>query len=140
LDTGKPDVEGTLKKRMRQCIIELNNLSKADVLFNQQFILDDQVRSDTYAYDVEQDTDLVSPTYGQIYITGSIVEPTLIAGTSKLGVWSLGNAQFPEQTVLKLMIEVSGKGYYPRMRFITRSENAFEINTISWAYRDMYAR
>jgi hypothetical protein len=142
LDTGKPDIDGNKKKRMRHIVIEFNNLSKEEIKFNYLNYLDDQVRDGMYRYTVEHDVDPLSPTYGQIYVERVLEEatPVVVYGESKLGVWSLGNSQFPQQTVIKAHLDVSGKGYYPRIKLLLNSDAAYEINTMSWAYRDMYAR
>ena len=140
LDTGKRNLDGTLKKRLRQLILEFNNLSKEDLEFNHITYIDDEPRSDLFAYSVTHDTDPESPTYGQIYVEREYVDPTTVYGTTKLGIWSLGNSQFPEQTVLKVHLDITGKGYYPRVRLITRTSKLYELNQISWVYRDMNSR
>lgn len=142
LDTGKPDIDGNKKKRMRHAIIEFNNLSKSDIKFSYINRLDDQVRAGGYKYDIVHDTDILSPTYGQIYIERTLddTDEVIIYGESVLGVWSLGNSQFPQQTVIKAHLDISGKGYYPRLQLVLLADAVYEINTISWAYRDMYAR
>jgi hypothetical protein len=142
LDTGKPDIDGNKKKRMRHVVLEFNNLSKEDIRFRYINYLDDQIRAGGYRYTIEHDIDPGSPTYGQIYVERVLDDSNeiVVYGESTLDDWSLGNSQFPEQTVIKMHIDVSGKGYYPRLKLALNPESAYEINTLSWAYRDMYAR
>lgn len=140
VDTGKRDGAGNLKKRIREIILEFNNLDKSDVEFNHVVFMDDEQRSDIFNYNVVHVTDPLDPNYGQIYVEREYVEPTKIFGTTKLGFWSLGNSMFPEQTVLKVHLQHTGKGYYPRVRIITRASKPFELNTISWVVRMMNAR
>lgn len=140
IDTGKRDLSGNLKKRVRQVILEFNNLNKSDVEFNHVLFMDDEQRSDLFNYDIVHVTDPMDPNYGQIYVERSYVDPTIVHGTTKLGFWSLGNSMFPEQTVIKVHLDVSGQGYYPRIRIITRASKLYELNTISWALRMMNAR
>lgn len=140
LDTGKRDLNGTQKKRLRQAVLEINNLSKEDIEFNHMVYVDDDPRTDLFGYQVVHEKDPMSPNYGQIYVEREYLAPTVVYGTSKLGTWSLGNSQFPEQTVLKVHLDISGKGYYPRIRIVTRTSKLYELNQIGWAYRDMNAR
>lgn len=139
-DTGKRNLEGSKKKRIRHIILEFNNLAKEDVEFNHIVYIDDDPRTDLFEYQVVHDTDPMSPNYGQIFVEREYVDPTKVYGTTKLDTWSLGNSQFPEQTVLKVHLDVSGKGYYPRLRIVTRTSKLYELNLISWAYREMNAR
>ena len=140
LDTGKRDVDGTLKKRLRHVILEINNLAKEDVEFNHMVYIDDDPRTEIFKYNVVHDTDPDSPNYGRIYVEREYIEPNTIYGTSRLNTWNLGNSQFPEQTVLKVHLDITGKGYYPRIRLVTRTSKLYELNQIGWAYRDMNAR
>ena len=139
-DTGKRNIDGTKKKRFRHVILELNNLSNQDVEFNHMVYIDDDPRTDLFKYNVVHETNPEAPNYGQIYVEREYVEPTSTYGVTRLGTWSLGNSQFPEQTVLKVHLDITGKGYYPRIRIITRTSKLFELNQISWSYRDMNAR
>lgn len=147
LDTGKRDVDGNTKKRYRQMILEINNLSDEDVHFHHLEYIDDQPRNDLYKYTTVQITDPEDPEYGRIYverdladttfINGQATEPVTFYGETITGEWSLGNSMFPEQTVLKAHIDFSGKGYYPRVILITKNSQVYEINSVSWVYRDM---
>lgn len=140
MDTGKRDILGTLKKRFREVIIEFNNVSDKDLEFNDIFIIDDEHRSDLFKYNVVHITDPLDPNYGTIYVERDYVDPDLVSGTTVLDSWKLGVSGFPEQSIIKLALEVSGKGYYPRLRLISRNEAMYEINNIGWVYRELNAR
>lgn len=140
LDTGKRDIVGTMKKRMRQIILEFNNLSAKDVEFNHITYIDDEPRTDLFNYTVEHNTDPEDPNYGRLFVTREFVDPEVLFGTTILDYWSLGNSQFPKQTVLKAHLDVSGKGYYPRFKLITRTSRLYELNGISWVFREMNSR
>jgi hypothetical protein len=140
IDTGKRDLQGTMKKRMRQVILEFNNLSDVDVEFNHLAYVDDEPRGDLFIYTVQHITDPEDPEYGKVYVVREYAEPTVVYGVTMLDFWSLQNSQFPEQSVIKAHVDISGKGYYPRLKLVTRTSNLFELNNISWVYRDMNAR
>ena len=139
-DTGKRDIQGTLKKRMRQIILEFNNLSDDDVSFNHLAYVDDEPRNDLFIYSVQHITDPLDPEYGKVFVTREYDEPTTVHGTTMFGEWSLAFSQFPDQSIVKAHIDISGKGFYPRLKLVTRTSNLFELNNISWVYRDMNAR
>ena len=93
-----------------------------------------------FIYTVQHITDPEDPEYGKVYVVREYAEPTVVYGVTMLDFWSLHNSQFPEQSVIKAHIDISGKGYYPRLKLVTRTSNLFELNNISWVYRDMNAR
>lgn len=140
MDTGLRDLEGSKVKRMREVILEFNNISETDIEFNHLLYVDDKSRSDLFKFSTVHIVDKNDPEYGRIYIEREFVEPTVLHGTTKLNTWSLGNSQFPQQTIIKAHMSWSGKGYYPRLRLVTRTSKPYELNQMSWVYRDMNAR
>jgi hypothetical protein len=156
LDTGKRDLAGAMKKRMRHVIVEFNNLQNEEIPLHHLFYLDDQERSDLYQYEVVHITDPADANYGSIYVERTYsdpetiesevfvertyTEPDLLPGTSKLNSWMLSTSQFPDVTLIKVHIDVSGKGYYPRLKLIMKEPKLYEINNISWVWREMNAR
>jgi hypothetical protein len=140
IDTGKRDIAGTVKKRFREVIMEVNNISNKDLEFNDVFIIDDDQRTDLFEYNVIHITDINDPNYGTIYVERSYSDPMLVVGPTTLGTWKLDMSGFPEQTIVKVRLECTGKGYYPRLRLISRNEVMYEVNNISWVFRDLYAR
>ncbi len=151
LDTGKRDIDGYKKKRFRECIFEVNNVSNEDIYFNHSIIVDDDIRTDLFKYNVEHVTDPTVTNFGQIYVEKDFIDPDLIQGidftdpdiirgVTALDAWILSGSGFPERTLSKVHLNMTGKGYYPRLILMSRSSKLFEINSISWAYRDMNAR
>ena len=155
LDTGKRNINGNIKKRMRSIILEINNVDAKEIQLHHLAVLDDQYRSSILSYNIYHETDPNSPAYGHIYIEQDIKDPGAtilpdviqtfytahkIYGETILDFLSLGNSQFPEQTVLKLHLATSGKGYYPRLIFITQNSHMYELNQITWVYRDINMR
>ena len=157
LDTGKRALDPEMKKRFRHIVFEINNLDGVDLEFNHQFMLDDETRTDLFTYAIEQELDPLATNYGQIYVvkdyempetlSGELnlvyqdpVDPTKLYGITALNSWLLSASAFPDKTVQKVFLEVSGKGYYPRFKLLTQTPQRYELNHISWAYRDMGAR
>jgi len=156
LDTGKRALNGDLKKRFRSIILEMNNLQNEELDVNHLFFIDDMERSDLFNYDVVHITDPTDPNYGTLYVEKTYTapgvveaehfvektytEPDTLPGTTKLNKWKLSTSQFPDVTVVKVHMNVSGKGYYPRLRIITRQPKLFELNGITWVWRTMNAR
>ena len=63
-----------------------------------------------------------------------------IPGVTKLDSWMLDVSMFPDVTLVKTRVEVSGKGYAGRWKFVGMAEAMYEMLQISWAYRLMNAR
>lgn len=151
LDTGKRGMDGFKKKRFRHAIIEINNTSNEDIAFNHALMIDDQVRNSIFKYDVEHVIDPLADNFGQIYVTRDFTDPDyfegveftdpdVVRGITALGAWVLSTTSFPERTMYKVHLTMSGKGYYPRLIMMTRSSKSFELTGMGWAYRDMNAR
>lgn len=140
IDTGKRNMLGALKKRFRSIILEFNNLADDDISFNHQFLLDDQERSDLYVYETKQITDPADSSYGQIYVDRSYNVGTEIAGTTKLNTWTLNKSHLPDISVVRVHLDVSGKGYYPRFKMVATTPKLYDINNITWVWRTKNAR
>lgn len=140
LDTGKRDISGTAKKRLREVRFELNNLNQVDLPFREVFMIDDDQRKQLFRYETVHDTDPESPNYGLIYVQRTYEDPVYAMGSTALDNWTLDASQFPPQTVMQVRLSVSGKGYYPRFRLFSVDEEMYELLTIGWVYRMMNAR
>ena len=117
------------------------------------FYLDNEVRMRWYDYEVEHIVDRDASDYGQLYVT-RIAEPNIKLGrsTTRLSgtvegfeidrkrVWVLEQSQFPELSLWKIRMPVSGKGAAPRMKFLSQNEQRYELMTINWVCRVMNAR
>ena len=80
-------------------------------------------------------------------LNGELIDPDLIPGTTLLAAseedndtWELDMSLFPEMTLWKVRIPVSGKGYTPRFLLVSRNEKAYELLNHNWVFREMYSR
>ena len=118
----------------------MNNTSQKPLDSYTEFYIDDDNRQSYTEYVTEHITDITDPNYGNIYVN-PIEAPTLsLEGQSNLNTWQLDLSKFPPQAVVKVRYKVSGKGYAPRLRFISKNQLAFELVDISWVFRTLYAR
>lgn len=147
LDTGYRNMDIDHNKRLRELQFKFNNVSGANIKFTTEFILDGETRINKYNYVVEQNVDPSSPNYGLIYIDKIPVENIELPSTTTLAysaldinAWTLDNSRFPEIAYWKAKLKVSGKGYTPRFRLISRDEEQYEFLGYTWVYRTMYAR
>ena len=145
-------------KRYREIQIQLNNVDGIDLEFGMDFYLDNELRMRWYDYEVEHIIDPSDPNYGQLFIT-RVVSPnlkigqntTILGGTnSEVGdrewevdrkkVLRLDQSRFPEFSLWKLRMPVSGKGAAPKMKFVSQNDSRYELMTINWVCRVMNAR
>lgn len=135
IDTGYREHDSNFKKRYRELQFTVNNMSLSALQFYVSFLIDGALRKSWYGYEIVQDTDPESPTYGVIS-----VQRMLLPGVSTLDDWVLGMSAFPDNGYWKCRTAVSGKGYVPRMLINSPNANAFELLNISWVYRTLYSR
>lgn len=147
LDTGYRDQEIDYNKRYRELQIKFNNVGKSTLKFITEFIIDGDTRVDRYRYATEHIIDPSDPNYGLIYITRTPVENLEVPGVTilaedeeDLNAWTLDNSMFPEIAFWKARLKVSGKGYTPRFRLISRTEERYELLGYTWVYRQLYSR
>jgi len=140
LDTGNRLHNENYKKRFRELQIFINNLTGDDLEFYPNFIIDDDNRKPLFKYTTEVVTDPAAPNYGQLYISREYVDPAFVQGSTVLGSWRLGLSAFPPLTVVKVRVDVSGKGYSGRLRLLSTNEKMYEILSNAWVYREMNAR
>ncbi len=153
IDTGYRNEILDHMKRYREIQVQLNNVDGVDLEFGMDFYLDNEVRMRWYDYEVEHIVDESASDYGQLYVT-RIAEPNIKLGRSttrlsgdvegfeidKKRVWILEQSQFPELSLWKIRMPVSGKGAAPRMKFLSQNEQRYELMTINWVCRVMNAR
>lgn len=140
LDTGKRDQATSYKKRFRELQFRVNNLSQEDLEFYTEFHIDDDVRKSLFQYQTQHITDPNDINYGLVYVERSYADPELVHGVTKLGSWKLGLSQFPDVSVVKVRMPVSGKGYAGRLKLISINEAMYELLSNTWVYRMMNAR
>ena len=147
IDTGYREHASNFKKRYRELQFTINNMSLSALQFYVSFLIDGALRKSWYGYEIVQDTDPTSPTYGVISVhrvllpsasNTSVVSVT--PGTTVLNNWILDMSAFPDNGYWKCRVAVSGKGYVPRMLINSPNAKIFELLNISWVYRTLYSR
>ena len=147
IDTGYREHASNFKKRYRELQFTINNISLNALQFYVAFLIDGALRKSWYGYEIVQDTDPTSLTYGVISVhrvlqpsisntSGTLVTPS----TTVLDDWILGMSAFPDNGYWKCRTTVSGKGYVPRMLINSPNAKIFELLNISWVYRTLYSR
>ena len=147
IDTGYREHASNFKKRYRELQFTINNISLNALQFYVSFLIDGALRKSWYGYEIVQDTDPTSLTYGVISVhrvllpgvsntSGAPVTPS----TTVLDDWVLGMSAFPDNGYWKCRTTVSGKGYVPRMLINSPNAKIFELLNISWVYRTLYSR
>lgn len=140
-----------LKKRFRELQFRLNNPSGKSLEFFTDFILDDMLRKAYYKYEVKHETDPTSPNYGLLYvdrvIDSNLAVPnmltagsTVLADQADMNCWKLDASKFPDIYAYKVRMPVNGKGYMPRIRFISFNQEPFEFLNLNYVFRTLYAR
>lgn len=135
IDTGYREHASNFKKRYRELQFTINNMSFSTLQFYVSFLIDGALRKAWYGYDIVQDTDPASPTYGVIS-----VHRVLLPGATVLSDWELDMNAFSDNGYWKCRTTVSGKGYVPRMLINSPNAKIFELLNISWVYRTLYSR
>ena len=147
IDTGYREHASNFKKRYRELQFTINNTSLNALQFYVSFLIDGALRKSWYGYEIVQDTDPASPTYGVISVhrvllpsasNTSVISVT--PGTTVLNNWVLDMSAFPDNGYWKCRVAVSGKGYVPRMLINSPNAKIFELLNISWVYRTLYSR
>lgn len=147
IDTGYREHASNFKKRYRELQFTINNISLNALQFYVAFLIDGALRKSWYGYEIVQDTNPESTTYGVISVhrvllpsisntSGTLVTPS----TTVLDDWILGMSAFPDNGYWKCRTTVSGKGYVPRMLINSPNAKIFELLNISWVYRTLYSR
>ena len=147
LDTGYRDHTLDYNKRYREIQFKFNNISKETLHFGTDFILDGETRVPMMEYNVEHITDVEDPNVGLIYISATPIDAISVPGNTILGsgeedmnAWQLDVSRFPEVMLWKARMEVSGKGFAPRFRLLSKNESRYEFLGYTWVFRSMNSR
>ena len=147
IDTGYREHASNFKKRYRELQFTINNMSLSALQFYVSFLIDGALRKSWYGYEIVQDTDPASPTYGVISVhrvllpnASNTSAAPVTPGTTVLDDWILDMSAFPDNGYWKCRVAVSGKGYVPRMLINSPNAKIFELLNISWVYRTLYSR
>jgi hypothetical protein len=147
LDTGYRKHNPEYKKRYRECQFRLNNVSQKQQHFYTAFLIDGDRRRSFMKYNLQHNIDPEDPEYGLITMVPEWVDPTIVPGVTVLGketsdvnAWQLDVSTFPDRSLWKVRIPVSGKGYAPRLQLLSKSEQAYELLSITWVARMLNSR
>lgn len=145
VDTGQIDANSDLKKRYREVQLKINNLSAKELTFYNDFYVDGELRHTYEKSELKVVPDETNTGYSTLVLERTLedINPrsiSILPGDTYLNSWVLGSSTFPLDNVNKIRIPVSGKGYMPRLTFVSFNEKAFEILNISWVYRNLYSR
>jgi len=140
LDTGALSLTEDMKKRFREVQFAMYNRSGAELSFYTDFAIDGKRRQISSEYVQRQITDPGDPDFGTIYIE-KVSTPNLeLEGDTILDYWELDSSAFPEAYQTKIRHKISGKGYLPQMKLISKNEEDYELAKITWISRVMNAR
>lgn len=144
IDTGYRNDALEYNKRYRELQLQLNNMEGCNLTFGLEFVLDGDVRIDSWDYVIDQQLDPTDPNYGQLFLDivpdmnlKTIEETDLGPATS---LWTLDQSVFPELSLWKVRVPISGKGVAPRMRLVSRNAVRYELMGYTWVYRLMNVR
>lgn len=140
IDTGYRDDEIQSKKRYRELQLSINNLDQKTMQFGMEYILDGSPRKIYYKYDPVQAIDEFNPDYGVIYVDSTPFLETEISDLDLTNQWTLDQGLRPEVTLWKIRVAISGKGYAPRLKLLSRNEKRFELLSINWILKMMHMR
>ncbi len=146
LDTGYREISSDYKKRFRELQIRINNKSQSDLNFYTNFVVDGDMRLDHVEYETVHNIDPSNPDYGTITVQRKFINSEYVPGSTTLNEaghtngWKMDMSVFPDVTLWKVRIPVSGKGYNPRMLIISLNQKPYEIISTAYVYRTLYSR
>ena len=147
LDTGYREHSTDYKKRYREFQLKFNNISQVELKFFTDFSIDGEERKSFHRYEVRHETDPNSPDYGLLYVEQIYVDPTLLPSATILAetsedeeLWKLDASMFPGIYLWKVRFPISGKGYSPRLRVVSKNEYKYELLNTTWVFRTLYSR
>lgn len=147
LDTGYRNHDSDYKKRYREFQLKFNNISQVELKFYTDFSIDGEERKSFHKYEVRHETDPSNPDYGLLYVEQIYVDPTILPSATILAetaeddqLWRLDTSMFPELYLWKVRFPISGKGYSPRLRVVSRNEYRYELLNTAWIFRTLYSR
>ena len=166
LDTGNRDINTDAKKRFREFQFKLKNLTANNLGFFTSFLVDGSIRKDLQKYSprfildtvtgestvvVERVLDPATMTYNTTRVERIIVPERMLQDSGELALttlseeadpdkWILNQSAFPGRTFWKIRMPISGKGYTPRVIFLSTNEKEYELLGHLWVYRTMNSR
>lgn len=147
LDTGYRNIDPQFNKRFREIQTRFLNTEAVLLDFYLEFYLDEDRRKTFHHEKLVHVTDPTSRDYGLIYFDAVEIPQMTIGTLTQFAesnednkAWRLDMSRFPQQAIVRLRMQVSGKGRLPRLTVLSRNEHAYDLININWVYRPMYAR
>jgi hypothetical protein len=162
LDTGYRVLTSSvdIKKRFREVQFSINNVSQKALTFYTAFIVDGNLRKDMKGYVTKMVTDPEDPRTGVLLVerpyiderylpsvpdyvikVEDYVSPDITPGDTTLDdTFVLDNTQFPDLAYWKVRVDVSGKGYTPRLQILSVNDKDYSVLSTNWVYRTMNSR
>jgi hypothetical protein len=163
-DTGHREQNSSTKKRYRELQFKINNIDQSTMEFGIGFFVDDDTRKPLYKYTPQvYTTDPNDELFGWIYMERDFAEPVVASGVTILedpddpdmpypavastmgellesNRWVLDYSKLSNSVMATVRVPVSGKGYAPRLQFLSFNEKRYELLNLNWVYRNMNAR
>ena len=143
-DSGFRDLETDIKKRFRQVQFRVNNIGADTLNFYTSFAVDNDLRKQYCTFETTEITDPDAEDYGSVYVDAVLEDPDVAWGYDNYKEyateWELDMARFPNSDTAQVRFNVSGKGNLCRFELRSYNANAYEISSMAWVYRPMYAR
>lgn len=149
LDTGYYGDNNHYYKRYREVQLMLNNIDGASLRYGMDFIIDGQQRMSYINYEEEHVLDESNPLYGMLYLqpvqvmnipVDGIEAPNETILGSSSNEWLLDQSVFPDISIWRIRVPVSGKGAAPRLRLLSKNNSKYELSSINWIFRYMNMR
>ena len=144
LDTGFRDLQSDIKKRFRQVQFRVNNLESGSLKFYTGFAVDNDVRKSHSAFETTEITDPDADDYGSVYVDAILADPDVAWGIEEQDnhalEWELDLARFPNANTAQVRFNVSGKGNLCRFELRSFNDKLYEISSVAYVFRPMYAR
>lgn len=144
LDTGFRDLDTDIKKRFRQVQFRVNNLYSETLKFYTSFAVDNDMRKNYCNFETTEIIDPDAEDYGSVYVDAVLEEPDLVWGNQEqrdyCTEWELDTSRFPNTNTAQVRFNVSGKGNLCRFELRSYNDKQYEISSVAYVFRPMYAR
>jgi len=140
IDTGIVQMNNTLYKRLRELQFTLNNIDKVPIHLNTHIYADGKNVLDGTKYEIIHDVNPLSTDYGHIFVNTYDAYDMQFTGATLFDDIILDSSKFPDLTLVRTHLVLTGKGRFISGEFINRDEKRYELSNILWVYRLMNGR
>lgn len=137
LDTGNKNHDPYLQKRFREFQFQIINRSQDSLNFYNRFYVEAVPKQNFRSYEITYDTDRNSRDYGTIDVVPVDESNLEVTSATYLNTWKLGVNMFPDIDLMKVRFQISGKGRYGRMLFVSKNEANYDLLSYAWVLRVM---